>query len=310
MTKHVKTNHSKKHFTGTNQGRRLIVTCLVAMFSLATVYASALTTKVTPVNPVIPVIFVHGYSSATPQGLNTAGYWSAARNMLASQGFPLTDTLTVSYYKNDTNGVDITGSGPGTTYPNVVTAGHTRAGYNHTDGIEPIAHDLAWFIYNQYGSQSVDLVGHSMGGLIMRYALQQVQAANPSFPPSLNIHLAVTLSSPFGGLVLGCKDTQCNEMLPGSSFLAALDANTPSITQWVAIGGNGQTFGHYCDEVTPDSATDIAGIQILYTYPCYQHMGYLSDTSKQLVAKGIGPIDGRRSLYELSWLLTQSSYGM
>jgi pimeloyl-ACP methyl ester carboxylesterase len=300
--KHVKRAFQRRHVS--------IVLVLAATLSVGVDQAQAATKIVTAVNPVIPVLFLHGYSSATPQGLNATSTWSGARSMLANNGFPLTDTLPVSYYKSDTNGVDITGSGPGTAYPAKVSASHPRKGYNHTDGIEPIAHDLAWFLYDTYGDRPVDLVGHSMGGLIIRYALQQVEVGNPAFPPAVRVHLAVTFAAPFDGANLGCKDTQCLEMAPGSGFLTALDVNTPTSTQWVAVtSGRALVGGAYCDVVHTESATDIAGILIVYSDPCYQHLGYLTDMSTQLIAKGTGPTGGRRSLNMLAWLFTASGYG-
>ena len=41
-----------------------------------------------------------------------------------------------------------------------------------------ISYELAWYLWNDFGSkgEAVDLVGHSMGGIVIAYALQQIAA--------------------------------------------------------------------------------------------------------------------------------------
>jgi pimeloyl-ACP methyl ester carboxylesterase len=61
----------------------------------------------------------------------------------------------------------------------------------------------------------VDIVGHSMGGLVIQAALTRLPAAA--------VRRIVTLGAPFAGLpsAIGCDVQQCLEMQPGSAWLAA-----------------------------------------------------------------------------------------
>src|SRR5439155_25572805 len=97
---------------------------------------------------------------------------------------------------------------------------------NETD-IRHLAYHLAWTIYDLYASRgvAVEAVGHSMGGLMIRYAIAQVQGGNPDFPPSLMIAHAVTLGTPNGGDLhaQSCDLQECVQMRPGSAFLRWLD---------------------------------------------------------------------------------------
>lgn len=61
----------------------------------------------------------------------------------------------------------------------------------------------------------VDLVGHSMGGLVVQAALTVL--------PDATVRRVVALGTPFAGLpsAVGCDVRQCVEMQPGSAWLAA-----------------------------------------------------------------------------------------
>jgi hypothetical protein len=96
--------------------------------------------------------------------------------------------------------------------------------------IKELGRRLAWNIHNVYSSKgkSVDLVGHSMGGLIIRAALAGYQLREPGWPPVLYVEDVVTLGAPHGGTnraaVIGCAvqeggTRQCREQAPPSSFL-------------------------------------------------------------------------------------------
>ncbi|HYV00871.1 MAG TPA: hypothetical protein VEM93_00790, partial [Actinomycetota bacterium] len=66
--------------------------------------------------------------------------------------------------------------------------------------LEHLGYHLAWYIYDHYtvDGQTVDLVGHSMGGLIIRYALTKAEEHDPDFPPGLLVEDIVTLETPHG----------------------------------------------------------------------------------------------------------------
>lgn len=63
-----------------------------------------------------------------------------------------------------------------------------------------MAYHLAWWLYDTYGTSPVDVVAHSMGGLLIRYALTMVELKDPNWPPALNVDDAVTLATPHGGV--------------------------------------------------------------------------------------------------------------
>ena len=260
-----------------------------------------------------PVILVHGYSGSSSgcQGINLATYWNKVKIELADNAYlPASKIVPVSYYRCDTNGVDITGYGQGVSYPSTVTKGNVkaRAGYSNDDSITAVSRSYAWFVYNEYTQkgQPVNSIGHSMGGLIIREALRRVQAHDPTFPPALDIQKVLTVSTPHNGWGSQCKsNTQCTELSDGSQFLKDLQAN-PSPqgkngTAWWAMGlagvGTGQKFAtSACDFIPTASATAVGGTALVYDHPCYRHNGYLTDDSQKLDATGTPSIAGRHSL--------------
>ena len=261
-----------------------------------------------------PVILVHGYNNRAGncQGIDLATYWKKAKTQLINKaGIPAADVVPVSYYRCDNHGIDITGYGPGISYPFTMTTGtlKPRAGHSNKDSISLIAKDLAWFIYNEYTlkSQSVNLVGHSMGGLVSREALRRVQAGDPTFPPSIDVSKVLTISTPHNGWGTQCKsNTECAEMSDGSAFLAELQTNPApqgsNGTTWWAMGTSGGTSGtgsyvtSPCDFISPASATAVSGTHLIYTKPCYKHNAYLTDDSQALDAAGSAELGGRHSL--------------
>lgn len=88
-----------------------------------------------------------------------------------------------------------------------------------------------------------------------RYALAQVAANNPAFPPKLLVDNVVTLGTPHGGAKFGklaqCDTLaqlgsvrECREMRAGSTFLADLEGTGwnpqgADGTDWTAIGSDG-----------------------------------------------------------------------
>lgn len=172
------------------------------------------------------------------------------------------------------------------------------ADYSHTGecDIRHFAYHVAWALYNKYTSagESVDVVAHSMGGLVLRYALQQVEARHPDFPPSLRIEDAVTVSTPHGGInstLNGwyCDDFQTSQMDVGSNFLQSLASHPEGMggTDWTAIGGfEIKCHGLTGDIVSPESSTwNGADHKVVYANPGYGHDEYFNS------GKGTGPAD-------------------
>jgi len=260
-----------------------------------------------------PVILVHGYNNryGDCQGIALATYWNNAKVELTTRaGIPAKDVVPVSYYKCDTNGIDITGYGPGVSYPFTETTGTTkpRAGHTNKVSITRVAQDLAWFIHNEYTQkgQAVNVVGHSMGGLVTREALRRVQAGDTAFPPALDVRDVLTMSTPHNGWGVQCKsNTQCAEMSDGSQFLAALQSNpapqgSHGTKWWAMAAAGGGSGGNYltavCDIIPPASATAVSGTHLVYIKPCYKHNAYLTDKSQKLDAEGSEALGGRHSL--------------
>ncbi|MBB5873600.1 triacylglycerol esterase/lipase EstA (alpha/beta hydrolase family) [Allocatelliglobosispora scoriae] len=185
-----------------------------------------------------PVIFIHGYSST-----NCSTYWSKASSLFSSTGWTGA-RVTYGYYTDDSS------------------CSHEYAG-SLNSSIKTIGKDLANWIYTTYSKNGVkvDVVAHSMGGLIIRSALTEVAKKTAGWPAYLYVEDVVTLGTPHdgaivaGGLCIFVNNTQCSEMSAGSTFLQGLTARPESAmqTDWTNIGS-------YADEiVTAASATYMNG---------------------------------------------------
>ncbi len=236
----------------------------------------------------VPVLFVHGLEPFG-FGYSCTVYWQPMRD--AFQGYGWSNALTdLKYYAEDTDCADdLDHDGSHNRH-----LGHDnpfKLNYNHSwldtsshgseTPIEHLGYHLAWFVYDHYSrfGQTVDLVGHSMGGLIIRYALTMEERHDADFPPVLYVSQAVTLETPHGGAdlsVLCGLARQCLEMVPGSAFLGKLGSNPQGTggTEWTVIGS---AF----DPLVPSaSATAMrAAHRIVYLWPPYDHVAVLWDAS-------------------------------
>ena len=176
-----------------------------------------------------PIIFVHGLDAFGDAGVDCNGSFG---NMIKRlQEFGHTGALrTVKYYHGDTNcSTALDGHGSHSThYPR--TDAHQYGSHDMDGDIRHLGYHLAWMIYNQYSSKgvTVDVVGHSMGGLITRYMLHRIQANDGAFPPYLYVEDAVTLGTPHlgTGWASGCTWAyECVQMENGSSFINYLNSN-------------------------------------------------------------------------------------
>jgi PGAP1-like protein len=177
------------------------------------------------------VYFIHGYDiDGTTPSFNCSTYWSGALSVMRTIGGGWAGGLhTVAFYTGDTNC-------------------SVRSSYaDRNTPIESLGRDLAWMIYNRdtrYG-RSVDVVGHSMGGLIIRAALTGVEARNVNYPPALYVEDVVTLATPHHGTpwYAGiCQTTQCRDMYPPTSSLLPWLHQGPQSTQgtdWTLTGSYG-----------------------------------------------------------------------
>lgn len=192
------------------------------------------------------IVYVHGLDAFGTAGAD-CNMWNNMKSTLAAWGWT-GPAATVRYYEGDTNcsyAVEHHGShathwgGPGE---------HNGAGTSHTADtqIEHLAYHLAWMIYDHFSVNGtyVDLVGHSMGGLIARYAIAQVQRGHPDFPPTLRVEDVVTLGTPHGGSGWGdwCGwADQCDQIANDDYLMGWLRANASNPqgtggTDWTAMG--------------------------------------------------------------------------
>lgn len=134
-----------------------------------------------------PVLLVHGYNEGADAACEDL--WSKARAEFTGR-----TVKTIGYYKGD-SGCD----------ENV-----TGAGNNDTNTeIQQIAKEFANHIHSQYTSkgQSVDIVAHSMGGLVTRVAVLGTREGWNGFPPKVEVDDVVTLGTPHGGITKDpCSD--------------------------------------------------------------------------------------------------------
>jgi triacylglycerol esterase/lipase EstA (alpha/beta hydrolase family) len=98
------------------------------------------------------------------------------------------------------------------------------------------------------GVPGVHLIGHSMGGLVVREAVQNRGLGGPA-------RTAVTIATPHSGTKLArlVPGPAARQMRPGSAFLAGLTGDRPhGKTRWVAVHGG-------ADRVVPEEAGVFGG---------------------------------------------------
>jgi hypothetical protein len=230
--------------------------------------AAAATIRFNTTNQAIPLLLIHGFNDNCGTAFNTPGYMqdkttrvpgsnSDARSYLASQ---YTNIGEVGYYTktaNNTDNRDVTGGwcsenlnsdpNPDLAQCNAVSTDSSQYG-TKDDHLDRLSCLLAWYIYDnytQYG-EPVNVLAHSMGGLLTRYALGATGAGATHFPPKLLwVNNVVTVATPHGG-VGGVYHT---------------------VASW-----NGSTNGVELDMMDPGNST----YSFMTTIGAYQHpQGYL-----------------------------------
>lgn len=189
-----------------------------------------------------PVYLVHGYNDSGNS--DCASLWGNATDYFASKGMDKSSIHTVGYYAGDSNcDVDL---GDGDT--------NTR--------IKDTAVALANHIYdaNTSKGQSVDIVAHSMGGLVTRVALLGSAQGWEGFPKAkLEVGDVVTLATPHQGITEKSKydSTQWDSMAPDSKFMEVLQAPENRLDQDWAQGVDWSFVGSDEDKtVSGDAGID------------------------------------------------------
>jgi pimeloyl-ACP methyl ester carboxylesterase len=190
-------------------------------------------------------VFLHGFN-----GQNCTQNWRELMLDMRANGFT-GPFYVVKFHSNDSQ-CDLSG------IPNAVNASLSEYGahsglYGHTgtthDNDTDIRH-LAWHFAHWLRSYipddpPVDVVGHSMGGLIVRYAL----AKQTGDWPAMNVEDVVTLGTPHAGVNFASwTDTvQGIQMEPDSYFMwwLAQNAGNPQSsggTEWTIVGSSGDVI--------------------------------------------------------------------
>jgi pimeloyl-ACP methyl ester carboxylesterase len=200
------------------------------------------------------ILLVHGYGSAT-QGKNCNGstWKNALRYYQDAGGRERSSMTTIGYYQGDVaaNCDVIVGDGQ---------ASNERP-------IQDIARDLAFYIDTAYTREgkAVDIVAHSMGGLITRVALLGSAQGWAGFPAKLNVDNVVTLSTPHRGVAhpTANDDRQWDQMNADSGFMKRLHAQGSGLgdrwaagTDWSLVGSEEDATVVYESGIDKGSAAD------------------------------------------------------
>lgn len=267
--------------------------CLCLAAALVVVLTMAAPAAARTDNRSKPVVFVHGLDAVGDPGTSCSSTFGDMES--AFRGYGHTGSLgTVKYYEYE-SGCDFSINNDGSHSTHYGSGHYAGGGHGANTDIRHLGYHLAWDLYNRYTSRgvTVDLVGHSMGGLIIRYAVAQTQLGHSSFPPRLLVEDAVTVATPHGGARAGvwlCPYTQCDQMRAGSSFLVGLESSAwepdgEGGTDWSSMGSDSDNY------VAADRAVGTARdrSRMLYFGSCHkvwyrdsaalEHSDFLHDTS-------------------------------
>ncbi len=182
-----------------------------------------------------PILFVHGYGGA---GAN----WETMKQRFLTDGWQDFELYASNYSFISSN---------------ATTAAEIR--------------DQVDDIIAKTGATRVDIISHSMGSISTRYYLKNLGGSS-------KVDAWVSLAGPNHGTDAvennDCNFTPCREIIPGSTFLLALNAGdeTPGLTRYA-------TWRSPCDTtINPDESVILAGATNTLT-ACIVHFNFLLDAT-------------------------------
>jgi len=191
-----------------------------------------------------PIYLVHGHAGGSA---TDCAQWKTLRDAFRSWGSTGAFKTVAFYYRDQHCNTNISLSGSPAPRHRVVARGaHKRGSHTSNAPIAHLAYHLAWNIYDTYSKRGrpVDVIAHSMGGLIIRYAVAATQRHEFDFPPYLLVEDVVTMGAPHGGLrgyIPQDISAEVNEMTRGSKLLRYLERNAwnpqaRDATDWLTMG--------------------------------------------------------------------------
>ena len=181
-----------------------------------------------------PVIFVHGY-------LSTGATWDTAKSVFEQGGYSSDELYAYEY-------------------------DFTKSNVDSANGLASLVQQ----VLSSTGASQVDIVNHSMGGLVSDWYLHELGGSQ------YVRHLASIAGANHGtNFAQACQiNPSCVEMTPGSSFIQTVTSGdeTPGATSYA-------TWYSSCDGVIdPYTSTMLSGANNTEV-ACESHSAYLQDTA-------------------------------
>ena len=250
------------------------------------------------------IVFVHGIQLSAQKGKNRGHdcnkYWGDPIKFLRKRG--LRDLRTIKFYSDDKNCQNGNDEGIYSSdlhdplYKSLCPDYHAGKEGTNDESIYRLSCLFAQYLHHNFGLQDrkVVLVGHSLGGMIIRTTMYQMQeyAGQDDFPPTIgHVTKAITFNSPHNGVNYAYANTGCGgcaqglELWTGSDLIGALTTSgrnpqtSEGFTEWTTIGSQ-------CDLVVIPTQSSVgmdASHAIVYSGvskvnpTCYDHGGALHD---------------------------------